>query len=225
MEIYVVKQGDTLNSIANQYGVLVERLAYDNEVDGNTLVVGQALLILFPDAIYTIQNGDTLASIAERFDTTILQLVRNNSFLLNGDFLLPGRELVIRYANTENRDIEVFGYAYSYIRQEILEESCLYINELLPFSYGYNENGTLIPLNDERLLETAERFGNRKRMVLTPLDKYERFNNQLVVRLVTDEEMRRVLMDNVLNMMQAKGYVALDIDFEFIPGEYRNQYV
>ena len=225
MEIYVVKPGDTLNSIANQYGVSVERLAYDNEIEGNTLVVGQALLVLFPDTIYTIQNGDTLTSIAEQFNTTALQLVRNNSFLLNEDFLLPGRELEIRYANTENRGIDVFGYAYSYIRQEILEESCLYIQELLPFSYGYNEDGTLIPLNDERLLETAERFGNGKRMVLTPLDKNERFNNQLVVRLVTDEEMRQVLMDNVMNTMQTKGYEALDIDFEFIPGEYRNQYV
>ena len=225
MEIYVVKPGDTLNSIANQYGVSVERLAYDNEIEGNTLVVGQAFLILFPDTSYTIQKGDTLASIAEQFDTTVLQLVRNNSFLLNEDFLLPGRELVIRYANTENRDIEVFGYAYSYIRQEILEECCLYINELLPFSYGYNEDGTLILLNDERLLHTADRFGNRNRMVLTPLDKNERFNNQLVVLLVTDEVMWQVLMDNVIYTMQVKGYEALDIDFEFIPGEYWEQYV
>lgn len=225
MEIYLVKPGDTLNSIANQYGVSVERLAYDNEIEGNTLVVGQALLILFPNTIYTIQNGDTLASIAEQFDTTVLQLVRNNSFLLNEDFLLPGRELVIRYANMENRDIEVFGYAYSYIRQEILEESCLYINELLPFSYGYNEDGTLIPLNDERLLQTADQFGNQKRMVLTPLDKNERFNNQLVVLLVTDEVMWQVLMDNVIYTMQVKGYEAVDIDFEFIPGEYWEQYV
>ena len=225
MDIYVVKPGDTLQSIASQYGVSVERLAYDNEIEGETLVVGQALLILFPDTVYTIQNGDTLASIAEKFDTTTLQLVRNNSFLLNEDFLLPGRELVIRYADMESRDIEVFGYAYSYIRQEILEESCLYINELLPFSYGYNEDGTLIPLNDERLLKNADRFGNRKRMVMTPLDKNERFNNQLVVLLVTNEVMRQVLMDNVIYTMQAKGYEALDIDFEFIPGEYRQQYV
>ena len=144
MEIYVVKPGDTLNSIANQYGVSVERLAYDNEIEGNTLVVGQALFVLFPDTIYTIQNGDTLTSIAEQFNTTALQLVRNNSFLLNEDFLLPGRELVIRYANTENRGIDVFGYAYSYIRQEILEESCLYIQELLPFSYGWKLRNALV---------------------------------------------------------------------------------
>lgn len=225
MDIYVVKPGDTLQGIASQYGVSAERLAYDNEIDRDILVVGQALLVLTPETIYTVQNGDSLTSIASQFDTTVLQLVRNNSFLLNEDFLLPGRQLVIRYEEQEKRDIEVFGYAYSYIREEILEESCLYIQELLPFSYGYNEDGTLIPLNDERLLENANRFGNRKRMVLTPLDRNERFNNQLVVRLVTDEAMKQILLDNVVNTMQEKGYGALDIDFEFIPGEYREEYV
>jgi len=225
MDIYVVKPGDTLAGIASQYGVSVERLAYDNEMDGNNLVVGQALLILQPETVYTVQNGDTLASIARQFGTSVLQLTRNNSFLLNEDFLLPGRQLVIQYTEQTRREIDIFGYAYAYIREDILEESCLYINELLPFSYGYNLDGTLIPMNDERLLNTASFFGNRKRMVLTPLDRNERFNNQLVVALVTDENMKQILIDNVISTMQAKGYQALDIDFEFIPGQYRFQYV
>lgn len=225
MEIYVVKQGDTLTGIANQYGVSVDRLAYDNEIAGQSLAVGQALLILIPEVIYEVQNGDTLASIAEQFNTTVLQLVRNNSYLLNTDFLLPGRQLVIQYEDSINREIEVFGYAYAFIKDDILKETCLYIHELLPFSYGYNEDGTLIPMNDDYLLVIANQFGNRKRMVLTPLDRYERFNNQLVVRLLTDNEMKNTLLENVLRTMEDKGYEALDIDFEFIPGEYREAYV
>lgn len=225
MEIYVVKQGDTLQSIAAQFGVSAARLAYDNEIAGNQLVVGQALIIVRPAVVYTIQNGDTLQSIAEEFQMTVLQLVRNNSYLLNEDFLLPGRQIVISYEDVERRDIEIFGYAYAFIAEAVLEESCLYIQELLPFSYGYNEDGSLIPMNDERLLAEAVRFGNRKRMVITPLDRYERFNNQLVVRLLSDTLMRDVLLDNILQTMQEKGYAALDIDFEFIPGEFREAYV
>ncbi|MDE6434870.1 MAG: LysM peptidoglycan-binding domain-containing protein [Lachnospiraceae bacterium] len=225
MDIYVVEPGDTLAGIANRYGVSVERLAYDNEIDGENLVVGQALLILQPETVYTVQNGDTLASIAEQFGISVLQLTRNNSFLLNEDFLLPGRQLVIQYTEQTKREIDIFGYAYAYIREDILAESCLYIDELLPFSYGYNLDGTLIPMNDERLLNAASLFGNRKRMVLTPLDRNERFNNQLVVALVTDENMKQILIDNVISTMQTKGYQALDIDFEFIPGQYRTQYV
>lgn len=225
MEIYVVKQGDTLQSIAAQFGVSVARLAYDNEIAGEDLVVGQALIIVRPETIYTIQNGDTLQSIAETFQTTVLQLVRNNSYLLNEDFLLPGRQIIIAYEDVQRRNIEIFGYAYAFIREAVLEECCLYIQELLPFSYGYNEDGSLIPMNDDRLLATAVRFGNRKRMVITPLDRYERFNNQLVVRLFSDPQMRDTLLNNILQTMEEKGYEALDIDFEFIPGEYRDAYV
>ena len=225
MEIYVVQSGDTVQSIAEQFGVSASRLVYDNEIVGEGLVVGQALIILRPETIYTIENGDTLEGIAQQFQTTVLQLVRNNSYLLNEDFLLPGRQIVISYEGMERRDIEIFGYAYAFINEAVLEESCLYIQELLPFSYGYNEDGTLIPMNDNRLLATAERFGNRKRMVITPLDLNERFNNQLVVRLLTDEEMKNELLNNILATMQDKGYEALDIDFEFIPGEYRDAYV
>lgn len=225
MEIYVVKSGETLQSIAGRFGVSAARLAYDNEITGSQLVVGQALLIVKPEIVYTIENGDTLQNIANKFSVSVLQIVRNNSYLLNEDFLLPGRQIVISFEDVENRGLEIFGYAYAFIRQEILEESSIYIEELLPFSYGYNEDGSLIPMNDDRLLDTAVRFGNRKRMVITPLDRYERFNNQLVVQLLSDAEMQDILLTNILRVMGEKGYEALDIDFEFIPGEYRQSYV
>ncbi len=231
MEIHIVTQGETLQSIAMQYGVSAERIAFDNNIDGTDLVVGQALIIAIPETIYTIQNGDTIQSIADAFGTTELEIVRNNSYLLNENFLLPGREIVIFYRNVNETaeedvlDIEIFGYAYGFIRDDILEESCIYIQELLPFSYGYNIDGTLIPMNDERLLVEAVRFGIRRRMVITPLDANERFNNQLVVMVLSDEGMRENLIHNILQTMIEKGYQALDIDFEFIPGEFREAYV
>lgn len=225
MEIHIVNTGDTLQSIAAQYGVSAERVAYDNNIAGTDLVVGQALIIAIPETIYTIQNGDTIQSIAAAFGTTALQIVRNNSYLLNESFLLPGRQIVIRYTEMEQRNIKIFGYAYGFIRDDILEESCLYLDELLPFSYGYNMDGTLIPMNDDRLLVEATRFGLRKRMVITPLDINERFNNQLVVMVLSDVTMRENLITNILQTMTDKGYQALDIDFEFIPGEFRDAYV
>ncbi len=228
MEIYIVNEGDTLQGVAAQYGVSAERLAYDNDIEGANLVAGQALIVAIPEQVYIIQNGDTLQSIAQTFGTTPLQIVRNNSYLLDESFLLPGRQIVISYQlDDENsrRDIEIFGYAYGFIRDDILEESCLYMQELLPFSYGYNVDGTLIPMNDDRLLVEANRFGLRKRMVITPLDVNERFNNQLVVMVLSDSTMRDNLITNVLQTMADKGYQALDIDFEFIPGEFRDAYV
>lgn len=225
MDIHVVKAGDTLFGIADLYGVSASRIAYDNNINGSNIVIGQALLIVKPEITYIIEEGDTLERIAEKFQTTILSIVRNNSYLLNEDFLLPGRELVITYEAKEERNIDVFGYAYPYINQQILEESCLYIDELLPFSYGYNEDGSLIMMNDERLLMTAKRFGKRIRMVITPLDRNERFNNQLVAYLLSNQDIQEKLIENILVTMREKEYGGLDIDFEFIPGEYREAYV
>ncbi len=57
MNIYVVKSGDTLEGIANQFGVSQSRILYDNEIVNDRLVVGQALLILQPETIYTVEEG------------------------------------------------------------------------------------------------------------------------------------------------------------------------
>lgn len=225
MEIYVVQPGDTISDISRQYGVSAARLAYDNDIFGDDLVAGQALIILIPENIYQVKSGDTLYSIAEDFGITVNALVRNNSFLLNDDFLIPGRELVISYRSYPKEDIDVFGYAYSFINEDTLDEACLYMDELLSFSYGFNEDGSLILMSDEVLIETAGRFENEIRLVLTPLDKNGRFNNQLVTALLSDENMQNNLLNNLKYIMSAKGYYALDIDFEFIPGQYKDQYV
>ena len=46
MEIYVVKQGDTVGRIAGEYSVSAEEIIYINQLaDPSLLVIGQALLI------------------------------------------------------------------------------------------------------------------------------------------------------------------------------------
>ena len=233
MDIYVVNEGDTLQGIAALYGVSPSRLAYDNEVLRGEIVPGQALIIVRPEVVYTVKDGDTLTDIAESFGISVNQILRNNSYLLNESFLIPGRELVISYLDSVepedslevNADIDIYGYAYPFIREDILEEASLYIDELLPFSYGFNEDGTLIYLNDEGLIDNAIRFDNRLRMVITPLDRNGRFNNQQVVNLLSNEGVQDVLINNIIEVMNDKGYMALDIDFEFIPGQFLDEYV
>ncbi len=75
---YVVKRGDTLYGISNQFGVSVTELASLNGVDAKTLQIGQVLQI--PDKsgtnpnnmfYYTVVKGDTLYSIAKKYNTTV----------------------------------------------------------------------------------------------------------------------------------------------------------
>ena len=79
MDIHVVRAGETLNDIAQRYGVSTERLAQDNGLaDPTRLVPGQTLVVLYPRRVVTVQPGETLAGIAAREGVTLNQLLRNN---------------------------------------------------------------------------------------------------------------------------------------------------
>ena len=65
MDIHVVRPGDTLYGIAQQYGVSMSQLLQDNQPpDPARLVVGQTLVIQYPEQTYTVRPGDTVSSIA-----------------------------------------------------------------------------------------------------------------------------------------------------------------
>lgn len=79
MNIHVVQPRETLSSIAEMYGVSVEKLLQDNELNNPShLVSGQTIVIVYPEQIHIVQEGDTLQSIAEQYGISILQLLRNN---------------------------------------------------------------------------------------------------------------------------------------------------
>lgn len=62
-ELYQVKAGDTLYSIANQYGISVNELKAINNLTNNNLSIGQILNV--PSGLslvntYVVSSGDTL---------------------------------------------------------------------------------------------------------------------------------------------------------------------
>ena len=58
MIIYTVKQGDTLENIANEKGVTVEQILNTNfPPNPDNLVVGQKLVILVPEVEYIVEEG------------------------------------------------------------------------------------------------------------------------------------------------------------------------
>ncbi len=65
MLIHVVKPGDTVYSIALEYGIPMSQLILDNGLETSSrLAVGQALVVQFPTQTHTVQPRETLASIA-----------------------------------------------------------------------------------------------------------------------------------------------------------------
>ena len=86
--IYVVKRGDNLTRIARDYGTSVARLRSDNGLLADqTLVAGQALVVLIPEETYTVRPGEGLYSISARTGVPIRELIRRNPVLVQGAVL------------------------------------------------------------------------------------------------------------------------------------------
>ena len=100
--IYIVKSGDTLYSIANKYGMSVQELKDLNKLTSNTLSIGQQLVVSEANAgtldTYTVKAGDTLYSIANKYGLTVNELKQLNN--LTSDILSIGQVLNISNSNT-----------------------------------------------------------------------------------------------------------------------------
>lgn len=227
MEIYVVRRGDTVYSIARAFGVSPARLAYDNQIlSEGALVPGQALIIQYPRLVHTVQPGESVDEIAEEYQVTAKQIYRNNPFLLDRTYLAAGQQIVIAYEGDDRTEKVVTGYVYPFVSGYILREALLYIDDLLIFSYGFTEEGALIPpqVPEDWMIREAGRFEVRPILVLTPFSEAGVFNNNLVKLVVENPQIQQNLIASLLETMREKGYVGVDVDFEYILPEDREGY-
>ena len=87
--VYVVKSGDTLYKIANQYGLTVNELKDLNGLTSDSLSIGQTLVVGNSsssgsnDTMYTVVPGDSLYAIANRYGVTVDELKAYNNLTSN----------------------------------------------------------------------------------------------------------------------------------------------
>lgn len=226
MVIYTVKPGDTVNALAAEYGLAPEQIISDNGLapDG-LLVVGQSLVFLFPEEIYTASGGETVNEIAGRYGVSTRTLYRNNYFLNGRPTLEAGDRVVIRYEDAPRDTAFLGGYAYDFIGQSLLDSVVSYMTYLMPFTYGFSADGELVAPEDSRLIQTAVRYGTRPLMHLSTLTPGGYFSNEAAHELFANSEAIERLQQNILENIRAKGYVGLDVDFEYLFAEDKDAYV
>lgn len=224
--IHVVRSGETVFSIARQYGVDPRRLAVDNGVpDTGALAVGQTLTVRFPGQVYAVRPGDTLSSVARAFGVTVRQLYRRNYQLGGRDALAPGQTLVISYLGEKLGTITTNSYAYPYIDRRLLDTTLPYMSCLTPFTYGMTASGGLLPLEDRQLLSAARELGSLPLMHLSSMTEEGQFSNQRSSLILTDPQIQRSFIASVLEVIRQRGYRGVDVDFEFVLPEERQAYV
>ena len=93
---YTIKPGDTLFRIAQRFDVDIDQLRSWNNLQSNSLEVGETLYITNPEKnslSYKVKPGDTLFSISKKLNVTIAELRSWNG--LEGNNLEVGQRLVI----------------------------------------------------------------------------------------------------------------------------------
>ena len=217
MDIYVVKSGDTAESIAERYNIPTFVLNMLNNLDEiPNLVVGQALLILRPTRYHTVAANETLYSIAQRYGVDLNTLYRNNPNLGGRALVYPGQTLIIEFERSPMGEIDVNGYAYPYIDKALLRRTLPYINYMTPFTYGITNEGSLVQLDDAELIDLALNFGVDPLMHLSTLTENGGFSNELASLVLNNPDIQDKLIGEIIENMQEKGYTGLDIDFEFV---------
>ena len=174
MEIYVVRAGDTAWAIARKFGIPLERLMWDNQLEEAVpLVVGQAL--------------------------------------------------VIRRGQEEGRKRPVIsvGYAYPFIRTEILEETITYLTDVYVFSYRFDREARLIGPDtpDERMLEEIRALSGSPVLVLSSLDENGSFDRELLSWFLGDLAAQDEIIRQTAETVREKGFQGVDVDFEYAKEE------
>ena len=225
MTIHVVAPGETLNSLSRQYGVPVSAITADNGLTvGDSLVVGQALVLIPPPESYTVVSGDTLYTIAAAYGLMVDDLLYQNPQVTDPAQLTPGQVLTVRGGSPKLGTLAVNAYVYDFVNEDVLRRTLPYLTYLTIFGYGITAEGELIPANDEALLPIVQEYGVAPLMLLTALNEEGGFSTENVSAVLNDPVAREMLIEALVQMVQQKGYYGIDLDFEYIPPEDRELY-
>lgn len=169
--------------------------------------------------IYVVKPGDTIDRIAAAYGITTESIIYNNQ-LLYPYALAIGQALLlsVQTASAPTYSAYTNGYAYPFIHKEVLDATLPYLTSLSVFSYGFTTEGVLIPpsLDDSFMITAAYASDTRPILTLTPFGPDGQFNNYLITAMVNNEEVKTALLQNLLSVMEEKGYLGVDIDFEYI---------
>ena len=225
MEIYIVRPGDTVYSIAQKFGVSAQRIVSDNMLaDDRGLAVGQALLILFPEVVHTFRTGETLYSVARMYGTDVMQLLRNNPTLTGMKYIPEGTQIVISYRGRKLSEMETSGFAYSYIDPAVLASALPYLTYIIIFGYGFTESGEIINVNDSRIISAAHDSGTAVLLCLSSINTDGTFDTGKIGKLLTDTDFQNIVISDLIDTIIKKDAQGLDIDIEYIPAEYREAF-
>ncbi|RIX60508.1 LysM peptidoglycan-binding domain-containing protein [Paenibacillus nanensis] len=217
MQIYTVKRGDSLWALSQRYGVTLEQIYAANGLTSQSqLVVGQALIMPTPSegTTHTVQAGESLWKIGQRYGVSIQALVEANN-LTNPAAIAPGQTLVIPRAPKPVIEVNAYTEKLGTEGVATVNEIGEFLTYLSPFSYRVRANGSLIPIDDSPVIGAAYAHRVAPMMVITNFENGT-FSSEIGHSVLSNQDVQTTLINNITGVMQQKGYLALNVDFEYL---------
>ena len=226
MQIHVVRPGDTLNKIAQAYGISAREIADANQIpDLSRLVVGQTFVIPISGQYHWVQPGESLWLISRRYKVSVEEIVRINK-IQNPNNISVGLRLYL--PQKPKQIVETNAYIDPRMTRarsaESLDKVGEYLTYLAVFSYAVNRDGNLTPVEDQTTLNAAFKDRVLPLLVLTNFED-GRFSTEIAATILTSEALQDRMLNQALQIMAEKGYRGLDFDFEYLGAENRERYV
>ncbi|MBQ2737980.1 MAG: LysM peptidoglycan-binding domain-containing protein [Clostridia bacterium] len=140
MIIHRVNLGEGLADISKHYSVSQTRLAEDNGLYRDNLCEGEELIIRKPTLEALTRGGDTLGRLALRYGVKKNTLKTNNPSLIDGDSVIPGVMLAIKYQTPTNGPSSAIGIVTGNCRLEKFKEALPYLTYAVFMQYTINSD-------------------------------------------------------------------------------------
>lgn len=216
MDIYIVQPGDTLESIAERFGVSATRLALDNNLtESANLVLGQTIVILYPRQVYIVKENDTLQSIADAHNIPLMQLLRNNPYLSDREFIYPGELLVISYNNNKGL-INTIGFASPFIDRNVLTKILPFLTYVTIYGYQAKPDGSIGSVEDSMIISLAKEYGVAPLLILSTFTLQGVENIETYYIILENEGLINRQIDNIIDILNEKGLFGVLIAYQFI---------
>ncbi|GLC79599.1 germination protein [Lacrimispora brassicae] len=189
-------------------------------INPNNLAIGQTIVIVQPETLYTIQSGDTLESIAEQHGVSTMELLRNNPYLSDRQFIYPGEIIVISYQTNKTRTIATNGYVFSYIDKSVLIKTLPFLSYLTIFNYRATSEGEIVSsADDTELIQLAKVYGAAPMMFVSTMTDEGIVSREVTYNILNNSSVQASLIDNALRTVKTKGFSGINIYAENITYE------
>jgi len=173
-----------------------------------------------------VEQDENITQIANELSVDRLVIAEDNQLQFPYDVVKGQALLINRGMNNQTAAARSTGYLYPYINRNIFNDTLPYLSSFQVFSYGFDTNGNLVPpvVEEKDLIITGLEEATVAVLTLTPLTEAQSFDSNLITTLVQNEAVQDTLFQNLLVVMNEKGYVGINIDFENVRAEDRDLY-